>query len=709
MEIPIKVSGNIISELSEKIPSNIIALNELIKNSYDAGSPYVKISLDTKNLFLSIEDSGEGMNEEDIQTLFHLSKSTKKYGYFNDKYKRYVQGAKGLGFLSVFKFGRYVQWYTNKDKGFKFHVDFDEILSVGNLLDHKLNIVEDSSIEKGTRIVIRLNEEATVDLLDYFGKEENYNKIIYSFTDDEFLIQLDIDGKKYSNDKKIDINNYYKERQLFFVEYDSDLNNIRYYHNNIKIYEVNFNHRPNCKIKVKLSIYDLGKNYPELNNIGKKDFNKLFINPSNELTPLIYINDNLFNNYAIFDPGINKDRRSADVLNQMIGYVNIYSDNKNLVFNSDRTNLAQNVFTSRMIEFLSELNKTIQIEGGKFKKNLLDLSFFDKNLVLKDNSIRSDEVDLSKEHLLRNLINSDFYFRDNVEIKVEKDFIEFKLFDKSRRIKIEKVKNEIFLPEIKLKKEVDKIFIPSDPIDLRTYILSSRNSLGQDITQEINILQDSTLNTNKILQSIVDEKTIKIEYYYEDLNKIRIHKKLMLYFIEPKMFVSGTESANQLLSITTSSEYSINMGNVLNKLINQINKLTASSSDYTELIACSLRSLFEISIEALNTSNKNDVITYVKDNNPENIRRIINFIKMRDAGSRISNRLVEIENSTKITYKTLDNMLDVTDYLRAYKKSNLGPHLSNAYLTDKDIEFIAQKAIYFVVLVNEIINNPKIN
>lgn len=41
LESVIKVNGSIVSELSERIPSNIVALNELIKNSYDAGSPSV--------------------------------------------------------------------------------------------------------------------------------------------------------------------------------------------------------------------------------------------------------------------------------------------------------------------------------------------------------------------------------------------------------------------------------------------------------------------------------------------------------------------------------------------------------------------------------------------------------------------------------------------------------------------------------------------
>ncbi|MGJ3522788.1 ATP-binding protein [Nitratidesulfovibrio sp. D1] len=73
----IRVSGNIISELSEKIPSNIIALNELIKNSYDAGASYVTINLDTEARELLITDNGSGMDAEDINTLFHISNSKK--------------------------------------------------------------------------------------------------------------------------------------------------------------------------------------------------------------------------------------------------------------------------------------------------------------------------------------------------------------------------------------------------------------------------------------------------------------------------------------------------------------------------------------------------------------------------------------------------------------------------------------------------------
>lgn len=111
MEAQITISGGIIGELSEKIPSNIIALNELIKNSYDAGANKVTVTLDSQGKTLTIIDDGCGMDENSINILFHISQSEKTYGVKN-QYGRYTQGSKGLGFLSVFKFGKDVCWIT---------------------------------------------------------------------------------------------------------------------------------------------------------------------------------------------------------------------------------------------------------------------------------------------------------------------------------------------------------------------------------------------------------------------------------------------------------------------------------------------------------------------------------------------------------------------------------------------------------------------
>lgn len=392
LESVIKVNGSIVSELSERIPSNIVALNELIKNSYDAGSPSVEIIIDSTANILKVIDKGEGMDKKDIDTLFHLSKSTKQFGKYNEKYKRYVQGSKGLGFLSVFKFGRKVEWRTKKDVGYKFSVDFDKLLHIDNISDYHVQIDMDESIPTGTEITIDLTDESKLLLLDYLEEEKNYSKIVNSFTDEKFLIILNIDGKKFRSNSFKGIKDHFSERQLFYVDYDSDLGVINYYHNNFKVKTVPFKFdSTDYKCKLELSIY-------KFKTGQKANIYNLFYNSFNELTPLIFVNDNLFNNFDLFDPSVMKTIKTGEMLNQMVGYVKIYSDSTSIQFNSDRTKFAQNLLTDKIIKFLKELNITIQREGSKFKQYLVDNDF------LKIKQIEGKNIDLNDIDALKNYI-----------------------------------------------------------------------------------------------------------------------------------------------------------------------------------------------------------------------------------------------------------------------------------------------------------------
>ena len=218
--VPITVSGNILSELSEKIPNNIIALNELIKNSYDAKATKVKIILDTDNSTLTLIDDGIGMDTEDIKKLFHISSSEKKYGIDSGYEGRLLQGSKGLGFLSVFKFGRNVTWKTYKNGGIsEFSVEFDSLIKEYNLTDKTIDIreVQDDNFS-GTTIVIQINEYNIESLKNYFSVEMNRLKILNSFIKDRsrndsvditidksFSIQIVIDNEKFETDKSMDL------------------------------------------------------------------------------------------------------------------------------------------------------------------------------------------------------------------------------------------------------------------------------------------------------------------------------------------------------------------------------------------------------------------------------------------------------------------------------------------------------------------------
>lgn len=207
-KINIKVAGNIISELSEKIPTQIVALNELIKNSYDAFATEVKITLDYRKSKLIIEDNGNGMSEDDIRRLFHISESEKKYGKltFNSKLglKRRTQGSKGLGFLSVFKFGSQVVWITAQNGvELRFSANRDEIVKLKNISDYEV-ILEKREVEyRGTIIEIDVDISGYIikSLIEYLNNNKTALKIVNSFYDDEFKIKLNA-GTRYESKKK---------------------------------------------------------------------------------------------------------------------------------------------------------------------------------------------------------------------------------------------------------------------------------------------------------------------------------------------------------------------------------------------------------------------------------------------------------------------------------------------------------------------------
>jgi HSP90 family molecular chaperone len=206
----------------------------LLKNSYDAGASKVTVILDSSQKTLQIIDDGSGMDKNDIDTLFHISNSTKKYGQINE-YGRYTQGSKGLGFLSVFKFGRHVEWKTRKKNGLIFKVNYNSLLEASDISQFEIEITENNTIDKGTSITILLDEYNASSLESYFTIEKNYKKVLNAFDDKNFIIELHISGMKYSSCDTLPLTSNAKEHQLYYVTYDSDKQKIKFFYNNSEI------------------------------------------------------------------------------------------------------------------------------------------------------------------------------------------------------------------------------------------------------------------------------------------------------------------------------------------------------------------------------------------------------------------------------------------------------------------------------------------
>lgn len=730
MNSSITVSGNIIGELSEKIPSNIVALNELIKNSYDAGAKKIEITLNTKESKLIISDDGSGMDKNDIDTLFHISNSKKIYGKINE-HGRITQGSKGLGFLSVFKFGDYVTWRTKKSNGFKFSVDYNDIINNDNISNYNIDVIEDDEITKGTEIHITLNEYNLMSLNKYFMEEKNYEKIINSFTDDNIIISLIIGDNIFSNKDKINIKSYAPERQLYNIKYNSEEQEIKYYYNDILILNYPYKFTSNqYQLELELQVFQFEKGKKK----DDKKISKLFYNLQNDLTPLIYVNSNLFNNYTIFNPGIMKNIKSGLSLNQMIGFVKINSDDEKMNFNSDRTQFLQNELTDEIINFLSNINKFIQTNGSKYKRHLVDLDF------LKKRVIKSSELEVDKDLVARNLIKDTFSFKDKVNVKINDKSILYSIFgrtvevlitkevkdktnDKSSAVKetnssgsnsdnnektgtdLNEKKDEekkIIPAEVILKQKKVKIAIPSRQISLYDYISKAIDSEGRKLElSDINIKVDNKLNKTGVIQSVVIECKKEIEYSYLDVNTGVAIARLVVEFYQPKAAIDMASGSELLFYIPAKKSYVIVFNESVSNIINQINNLELSN--YREVISCCLRSIFEISIDSLRKCGKFDDIFNGIKKLEERVGKVIEYI----IGDK--KNMSEISIATSIDFESLKNMLIVRDFKEAIEKSNLGAHKATVYMSDVDIKHLAKIGSLFVIVINEMIRNEKIN
>lgn len=736
MNSNIIISGNIISELSEKIPSNVIALNELIKNSYDAGAKKVIIRLDSVQKKFIISDDGYGMDKDEIDTLFHISNSKKRYGIVNE-YGRYTQGSKGLGFLSVFKFGKYVTWKTRKTRGLTFAVSYDDLIKSDDVSNYNIEIIEDDCIDQGTQIEIDITDYNLQSLEEYFREEKNYEKVINAFLDKDFTIELEIDGENHSNENILLLTDYLPERQLYYIKYNSDNEEIQYYYNNFLI--LNHHYKFNSmkyKLEVELQIFKLNKG-------DKSKISKLFYNHQDDLTPLIYINCNLFNNYNIFDPNIMKNIKSGLSLNQMIGYIKIISSDNRISFNSDRTQFLQNELTDDIIRFLKDINETIQRNGSKYRKHLVDLDF------LKVNKISRSIINLD-EKVLKGMIKDTFLFKDKVDITVEENRVVYSIFGKKVTISIEEdennqesinknsskketdskkngdidndkkqvdneknddknqnngkinTKKEDIVPAvINLKNRYIRISIPSNQINLFDYVKSATDSRGNKIEDyNINIKVDNSILKSNILQSVNMPCLKIIEYSYLDSSTGLVIETLKIEFYRPQSKLNFKEEEGLLISLPANKRYTISFNYPLGKLINQINQLKLS--EYNEVIACSLRAIFEISVDSIKKSGKFiDIFKDIKKLE-EKVGKVVAYIECNNKYKS------EIANATDIDYDSLKNFLKPVDFKMAIEKANLGAHKSTTYISEVDIKHLAKMASLFVIVVNEMINNEKI-
>ena len=643
-EADIVFDGNILNSLTANLPNNMIALRELIKNAYDASADKIEIKFDKEAGTLSIEDDGNGMDRNELMNLFHIGRRNKNYGESfvsaRSHEQRFIQGSKGLGFLSAMHFGNEVIWTSCKDDGIgrEIRCKLSDLVANEDLSKAKLPIKKIGKRNRGTRIEVTLDSSHVNSLGKLFNNKTSVSMICNTFRDSSIEIEVE-SGNGYIPEKLSNVGKV-KNGHLFYVKILRKSREVRIFYRNEEVSSFQI---PSKQLK-----YDIeGELYIYVLSSGKKakDVTDLCKNPRGSLNPLIYINHCLFADYTLFDPEIQRRSKSGVSLPQIIGYIDIICSDDELQFNQDRTQLSENDLSVDIRETLLEINKRIQKDASAYR---------DQNSNLTPGH-PVPEVD-----------------------------------DRTARI---------------LFKNQRSFTVPSAQIDLRKDLLQQViNSQGDAVPfNEVQVSIAGEESTNGILESQTNPDDITITYSYVDKNTGLLAQEITLRFVAAK---KRTPKPDRILlpfeMLKTSNCYL----NTCRILMHEINKLGSVKRGvkYNEVIACSLRCIFELAMTALSSDKQSP-------------KEFHNFMKVHEKGKDDEYRVgfviehfqknaPEYEKRFDMGYHSIMNF-DPADFKQQYKSSNLGAHKGTSYLTNTKIDDIGKAASTFALFVSVILSNDK--
>lgn len=221
------VSAGLIRQLGDELVSDeVTAMMELIKNAYDADADWVRVEINTKEIYqdpesyykdsypgyIMISDDGDGMSDDDIwDKWMKISLSSKKKfkaeGKITNK-KRTPLGEKGVGRLSTNKLGDRLELFTGQLKSNKQnHVafdwnNFDDDTSLTAVPVH-IDQFEKKPSQKGTKLVItnlRESKKWEGDSWDKFRGQ--ISQMIFPFKERRlFNVYLKLNGESIDLDE----------------------------------------------------------------------------------------------------------------------------------------------------------------------------------------------------------------------------------------------------------------------------------------------------------------------------------------------------------------------------------------------------------------------------------------------------------------------------------------------------------------------------
>ena len=175
MKKSFEASAKVVLEIGrDSIESKLVALSEIIKNSYDANAKKCNVRLnadselnnltDRKITSIEITDDGVGMNQEDLlNNWMVIGKSSKNNEKIKIKTGRIPIGEKGIGRFAVNKIGNLLTLTTKKEDAqcFQLCIDFNRFNTDTNLqnIDFEIIEVKNEVLEKqGHGTILKIEE-----------------------------------------------------------------------------------------------------------------------------------------------------------------------------------------------------------------------------------------------------------------------------------------------------------------------------------------------------------------------------------------------------------------------------------------------------------------------------------------------------------------------------------------------------------------------
>jgi signal transduction histidine kinase len=213
------IHASIVFQLGESLIRNPVqALTELMKNAYDADSPYVTVTIETakKNNvepscykgaqgYIIVQDGGSGMNMGDIRNGWltisnSLKREMKTQGKKTANLERTPLGDKGLGRLGAQRLGHNLEIFTKiANEPFEYHVAFSwkEFQNKNSLNDVEIYVKKiHPTREKGTTLLISDLKEPNF-FKDRVELQKELSRMLSPYNEiNEFNVVVNLEGTK---------------------------------------------------------------------------------------------------------------------------------------------------------------------------------------------------------------------------------------------------------------------------------------------------------------------------------------------------------------------------------------------------------------------------------------------------------------------------------------------------------------------------------